>query len=775
MIKNYFSVLSAFLFCILSYLSGAQVTAGSDFAEIPFSGQTTMAIPNVLSNDIVGPFPANFANATLVPITHNFPNVSIENDGSVWVVGGAMFNPGVYTIFYRLKENADLLNFDFGSVTVNVGSCLLPDISANVTVTPSCNTDGSVALSDLPNGNWTLLIWKNGVAQTPVQGSGNAHTLSSLPSGMYHFSVLANNCQSLPVKVPLYNYCGLTLDFASTYVDLNGDGAVSQGDAIDYAISVTNNRETTVSYIQVSPGLSDSSIIINGEPIPSLEPGQTDSTTFTGTRMITQESINAGFVSDRVDVLGTINLSLPMPVMSSNYASTYLDRSDGLELVAFMDINNNGTQDTGEPNFTQGNFLYQINNEPAHEVITDGSLLLYESNPANMYDISFSILPQASPYFSSAIAALENVTVAAGSGITRYNFPIVVVPHNDLLVNLSPYMAAPRPGFNYSNLLTYRNNGTSTVAGTLTFTHAPEVTLSLPAGATAITNGFTFDFVNLMPNESHSFIINMAVPTIPTVALGDVLLNTATVSLAAEDVNTANNQSSLSQVIVGSYDPNDKTEAHGGKILHSSFTSEDVLTYTIRFENSGTAEAFNVRIEDLLDDRLDETSVRMVRASHPYVLNRVCNSLTWRMDGINLPPSQENSDMGHGSVTFTIKPKAGYAVGDIIENKADIYFDFNPAIVTEPAVTEFVAPLSVSQFAAGTISAYPNPVAHTLQITANDPIDEIRICSLLGQTVIGKKVFGKNATLDVSQLESGVYLLKIQSGQRVESVKIAKK
>ena len=72
----------------------------------------------------------------------------------------------------------------------------------------------------------------------------------------------------------------------------------------------------------------------------------------------------------------------------------------------------------------------------------------------------------------------------------------------------------------------------------------------------------------------------------------------------------------LTETVVGSYDPNDKlvsdevleeTQVQGGH----------TLTYTVRFQNTGSAEAIHVRIEDELDEtRLDLSTLSMVAASH---------------------------------------------------------------------------------------------------------------------------------------------------------------
>lgn len=69
-----------------------------------------------------------------------------------------------------------------------------------------------------------------------------------------------------------------------------GDGNVNAGDTITYSFSVTNTGNVTLTTIT----LSDPKTNILGGPIASLAPGDTDSTSFTGTHNLTQAEINAG-------------------------------------------------------------------------------------------------------------------------------------------------------------------------------------------------------------------------------------------------------------------------------------------------------------------------------------------------------------------------------------------------------------------------------------------------------------------------------------------------
>jgi uncharacterized repeat protein (TIGR01451 family) len=266
----------------------------------------------------------------------------------------------------------------------------------------------------------------------------------------------------------------------------------------------------------------------------------------------------------------------------------------------------------------------------------------------------------------------------------------------------------------------------------------------------------------------------MQVPVIPTVSLGQLVTNSVIATIPSGDMNVANNTFNLTETIIGSWDPNDKTESHGEKIVHSTFSSNEYLTYTIRFENTGTAEAINIRVNDVLDSQLDENSVRMVNASHPYVLDKVGSTLNWKFDGVNLPPSVANTQIGHGYVVFQVKPKTGFAVGDIIPNTANIYFDFNPAIVTNTVTTEFVTTLAMNEFDTNSVSVYPNPVYTNLNLKNSSKIDFVEVISVLGQKVLIQDVNDFDTKINMGSLEKGIYFVKVISEGKEKTIKIIK-
>ncbi len=452
------------------------------------------------------------------------------------------------------------------------------------------------------------------------------------------------------------------------------------------------------------------------------------------------------------------------------------DCDESLILHAFVDDNNNGIKDSGELDFDAGSFVYQLNDSTVNQygISNNGSYYIFDSNPANSYDLSFVVNNDLSAYYTSSVIH-NNVMLPAGSGPNHLYFPVInVQPHKDIQVSLNP-SGQPRPGFLYTNIIAYKNNSVQTIAnGTLTFTKGSNVTVASvsEAGATLTASGFTYSFVTLAPFETRYINVSLLVPTIPTVALGDLITNSVTIEID-NDTNTSNNAATLTQAIVGSYDPNDKIESHGGKIVHSNFTANDYLYYTIQFENTGTAAAEFIRVEDLLDADLDETSFEMISASHPVNTKRDGNQLTWHFYDVNLPPTSLNPTGSHGYINFRIKPKAGYAIGDIIPNFASIYFDYNPPIVTETFNTEFVQSMGISTFSNNSVSVYPNPATDVVTITnsSGGEISKVAIYDILGKKIYTLPNSLPIITIDVSRFAKGMYLIELSSGSNTKVIK----
>ena len=584
------------------------------------------------------------------------------------------------------------------------------------------------------------------------------------------------SCDTTSVTVSVIS--PLKAKYNVSYSDYNADGYTSVGDVINYQFTITNLGNAPLTAIQIDQSFGGLTVLDG--PIASLNAGQADSTTFSAIHILTQEDINYGFFQGPNQGLEVSFKGIYYGYQVTDFAeqeNTFnLITSDGIRVKAFVDSNANGVQDGSEINFALGQFYYQTNNNGVVHNLYSSPFYLYESNPTTTYNLSY-VVDASYAANNTCTVSYPSVTVPTGSGITTYNFPVTVTPYQELSVNLMSFNPPPRPGFYYGQYISYTNNSSQTLpSGTVTF--AKDSALSIYSisepSATNTATGFTYTFTNLLPYQSRYIFVSMLVPTIPTVALGQLVTNSVAITVPVGDIIPTNNISSVTQTIVGSYDPNDKTEAHGGEIVRSTFTANDYLTYTIRFENTGTANAINVKVEDFLDAKLEPSSIKMVDASATYSLERVGNHLIWKFSGIDLPPSIAETTTGKGYIVFQVKPKPGYAIGDIIPNSANIYFDFNPAIVTDPCITKFVSVLSTNQFELNDLRLFPNPVKNVVSISNSSTIGTVAITSVLGQEILRKKVNDLQTEIDLSSFANGIYFVKVTSNEQEKIIKIVK-
>ena len=444
-----------------------------------------------------------------------------------------------------------------------------------------------------------------------------------------------------------------------------------------------------------------------------------------------------------------------------------------IDVNAFIDENSNSIFDATEPLFAEGEFTYEINNNGILNYVdsSTGRFIIPNYVNTNTYDISFTMYDAYNSCLTQTFALVEDVSVAGGETV-HVDFPLTSIQNCDdigvfLLSNIPP-----RPGSVAINSLIIENFGSIPVSGSVEFTHDSVLTIDdilyLDSGNTITdtASGFILNFNNLQPGQQEYVSIRLDVPT--SLNIGDFVSSMAVYGI--DDIDTDNNVSVLTEAVVNSYDPNNKLESHGPKIKLDEFTDEDYLYYTINFQNVGTASAINIRIEDVLDSQLDLSTFKMLNSSHDYVLTRVGYNLTWKFDGINLPSQLLDEPNSNGYVYFKIKPLAGYSEGDIIPNTAEIYFDFNPPIITNTFETEFVASLSVNEFGLSQFSMYPNPAQDLVNIQFKNNISgeiQVRLFNVQGKQVLMSKhqMTSNIIRLNISDLTQGMYFVELKHSE----------
>ncbi len=317
------------------------------------------------------------------------------------------------------------------------------------------------------------------------------------------------------------------------------------------------------------------------------------------------------------------------------------------------------------------------------------------------------------------------------------------------------------------------------------------MTMSFPAGVTvnasSIANGGTVsgNTISWNLNSASSFFSNYDVITfnVPGGLLsGTAHYFTSTIApTSGTDCSTVNNAGSLLQLVGNSYDPNDKVVARpdaaiqffGDETQFIDAMTQEALTYTIRFQNTGTAPAQNIYIIDTLDADLDWSSFTMIQASHNMqVVNLGNGIMRFEFPNIWLADSTTNEPASHGHLVYRIMENAANHYGTEIENTAYIYFDWNDPIITNTTYNFNNWIEGLSEGSAQNIHVYPNPASESLTISCEGDFD-YQLVDLSGR-IVSSGSATDSESITISNAEVGIYQLNVQSNQGNSSLKVVK-
>ena len=256
---------------------------------------------------------------------------------------------------------------------------------------------------------------------------------------------------------------------------------------------------------------------------------------------------------------------------------------------------------------------------------------------------------------------------------------------NDIELKIIPPLEDPRPSQSMNYTLVIKNLGSTKRDANICLNYDWNImnyTSSNPLFTAEQFNKLTWEVLDLSPFGTReidvSFLLNGPMDD-PPLNQGDELNFISYLSNAPQEDNVKNDSFNLSQVVVNSFDPNDITCLDGEEIPLSK--TGDFLLYRIRFENLGNANAINIKIVDSLDiDVFEPGSFQVLGSSHDVRTKLISNNIIeFYFLNINLPFAE---GLNQGFVTFKIRTKKTLIEGDLIANKASIFFDTNEPIIT---------------------------------------------------------------------------------------------
>ena len=679
--------------------------------------------------------------------------------------------------------------------------------SFNSQVNPTCNALGGIKANPLNGVAPYTYLWSNGATTDSIGGlAAGSYSVTITDAngctgvGYYYLNAIIvgasynqtnPGCGASNGSITLYPYNG-TAPYSYLWSNNSTGNALTGLGTGTYAYTVTdaNGCSFTSSYTLTAQG--QYTVNVAATPTgcdPSTPTGQANVTVINGGMapfsFTWQERTPDGGYFDTITQSGLTGLPYGTGVwllsvedangcidsaitftgsdssgVSIDYASTCYDNITG---YVYTDLNGNCIKDAGEPGLSVMNI-----------VAAGNGTTYYSSTDSNgFYDIqvlagTYSVYPYsngssclATPCTNSYTQTLTGIgAVSAGNDFGYSNNPGF-----DLVVHTG--YDPSTPGSTKQYWVYYYNQGAAAVNNAvLTFVHDPNLMLTSTSPTYSsydvATQTITWN-LGAVPssqwiNLSQQVIMEFNVPS--NLPLGTLLTARDSIAPTVGDCNVTNNVQYLADVVSASHDPNSKEVSPAGNIT----PGDSVLNYTIRFQNTGNAAATKIIIVDTLSPLVNPASLVVGASNFPYTYTLSGTGIiTFIFYPINLPDSAQSADSSKGFVSYSVTIKNSTPAGAQIKNTANIYFDLNPAIVTNTTISTLSeSSVGLRNITAGNMSVTvsPNPVYDKSLISIKDASGEVlfEITDIMGQKILEKTTSDDNIVFESGTFAAGIYI-----------------
>jgi len=436
--------------------------------------------------------------------------------------------------------------------------------------------------------------------------------------------------------------------------------------------------------------------------------------------------------------------------------------------TVYFDANNNQAQDPGESGIANTQVIFTSGGQVVYTAYTDNYGHYCAVLPTGTYVITI-----ATSNYHNGVVTPTSITVAAttaGGSYENNNFGVFVAPNAtgcDLSINVTPNTTVT-PGYPAWYQVEVCNVGSTVTSGNVNLYYDPSLRYNYASPAATSQNPTTFTttwhITSLNPGSCQYYYVSFTADS--TLIAGQFIFTLASVTTdGCTDINQNNNVDTVHQNVTASWDPNNKQVSPIGRGPEGLVDGNQWLTYTINFQNTGTAPAINIVIQDTLSQYLDVSTFKMIGASLPYTMQFAGNEAIWKFNAVSLPDSSTDQQASHGFVMFMILPLPNLPSKTQITNQADIFFDYNAGVTTNKTLNTIDYTLSVSQLAADnvTITLQPNPFSQytTIKVDGVDGPYELNVYDMLGRVVKNQTAAGNVFNLERGTMAAGMYMYEV--------------
>ena len=422
---------------------------------------------------------------------------------------------------------------------------------------------------------------------------------------------------------------------------------------------------------------------------------------------------------------------------------------------------------------------------------------------------------------------LNTAVLSGPKGLVGFDFNSVLVRNDEL-----------RPG-NIANFdLVAINELCLSIDGTLCVSYSGPIDfISSSVAPDSIVANRLYWYLDSITYNNKNFFSDLSFSVDSSSDFGDLVCFDINLTPILGDADSTNNSASYCYEVLDSFDPNDKQVKPQG-ICNANYTLVDKpLTYTVRFQNLGNASAIDIYIVDTISPYLNVSTLELIYSSHDGVVIEALDPkvLRFRFDGINLPDSASDPIGSKGYIVFQLTPYSGLIDGSIIENRAYIYFDLNPPVITNTTSNTMVEELpgtiiipniisfeqgdsvflenqyfdsdtiiyqnyvavngcdsivenklsmlinfGITDMNSGEIKIYPNPNNGKFTVSSKEELSgnsRVRILNAMGQIIYNRSDLNSSSMnkINIEDQADGIYFIEISDGDKVSTSTIIKK
>jgi len=444
------------------------------------------------------------------------------------------------------------------------------------------------------------------------------------------------------------NYDFGLADGTNIRVTKSGTATALPNGTISYSMVVTNDGPGIARNVAVVDTLPAGVSYAGANPAPTSQSGNTVSwslgdlgvgSSTTLTLNATVASATRGSVTNSVTIstsssgdspgdntdTHTTTIIVPNVFVNKSGTATVLPGGNISYTLAY---GNNGTAAAANVTLVDtlppGTTLVSANPAPTSQ---SGSTLTWAIGTVNVGQSgSITLVARAASNATAGTVLTNQVTISTSTsgdspGDNTSTSTTTVIAPNVRVNKTGPATSLPGGLVDYT--ISYDNNGNAAAAGV-------SVVDTLPAGATFVSatpaptsqSGSTLSWAIGTVNAGAGGAITLRVQFNPSLARGAVLTNNVTISTTTSGDNPADNTDDHPVTVVS---PNVRVTKTGPVKV----TAGDQLTYSVSYDNNGTAPAAGVRIVDTLP-----AGVTFVSAT-PAPTSQSGSTLTWAIGTVN--------------------------------------------------------------------------------------------------------------------------------------------